>query len=195
MSTRIEDGTGNGQFAKVDAEKRLHTHAFGVTMIEAAALKGESFTVGTGLIELADTSDSAIFYIKNNSDDDFFIYEQNILIGPSTGGAIDLATITFHGLITGGTIVSDDINTPAVNARIQSSNILVADTLVGGQGKTIISGSQVSFATQTVTARGPIVLPSGQTIGISIQPPAGNTSQLVSYGLSLINEASKFGND
>jgi len=194
MGDFIRDGYTNIT-AKVDSSNRLHTHAYGVTMIEAAALKGDSFTIGTGFIELTDTSNSAVFYIKNNSSDDFFIYEQNIIIGNSTGGGVALATITFHGLITGGTIVSDAVDTGAANARIQSPNVLVADTFKGGQGKTFVSGTAVSFATGTVNARGPLVIPAGQTVGISIQPPAGNTSQLVSYGLSLINKASVYGND
>ena len=195
MSDLIIDGTGKGYRAKVDDSNRLHTHAYTVTMVEAAALQGNSFNVSTGLIELTDTSDSAVFYIKNNTLDDLFFYRQDILIGQSAGGGVAIATISYATSVAGGTIVTDNVTSVVVNSKIDDSTVLGADTLVGGQGKTVVAANSVSFAGTSSVSESPLVLPPSQTLAVSIQPPAGNTSQYVSYGASIISNASIYGND
>ena len=136
MSDIILDGTGQGFTAKVDSLNRLHTHSLGVTMIQSAALNGDSFNISSGLIELTDDADSAIYYLKNNTHDDLFIYSQSLLIGTSTGSGLDIATVTFSTDITGGTIVTDEVDSVAVNSKIGASNQLEVDSFSGGQGKT-----------------------------------------------------------
>lgn len=177
---------------RIDEGGRGHVHSFGVTMIEAAVIAGDSYTVNSGLIELTDDSDSGIFYIKNTSNEDFLIYEQNIIIAPSTGG-VGPSLLSFHGQITGGTVLTDEDSVPAVNARIQEPDPLDANTYKGGQGKTFESGQQATFPVETTNTSAPLCLPALESIGISIQPPTGNTSQVVSYGISLISKAKFYG--
>jgi hypothetical protein len=192
----IKDGTGDGHRAKVDAEKRLHVHSFGVTMPEAAALEGDLYSLTSGVVTLTTDGESAIFYIKNNEDDDLFFTSQFTLIGDASGGE-DFATITFYIDPTGGTIISNAIEMDANNARFTDTSVLTADTYKGVEGDTLTGASNtLSFVTSTIVQ--PVtyfVLPPKKAYGVSITPPTGNTSQSVSFGLDLVRNASKYGND
>ncbi len=195
MSGQIQDGTGNGFLAKVDDENRLHTHAFNVTINQVAALKGDTYTTSTGVVNLTSDSESAIFYIKNTGTDDILVFEQFLSIGTSTGGS-GSPTIKYSTnaddsstIITTATVI-----TPA-NRRLASANVLSADVFKGAEGKTLVGGDQSSFVTNGFVNTSPFAIPKGVSMTVAITPPTGNTSQSFTFGLNLIQNASGYAND
>ena len=62
----IENGVGNGSKARVDRNNQLHVFAVTEDEQNSAAEHGNLYNINTGLIALTGTSDSAIFYFKND---------------------------------------------------------------------------------------------------------------------------------
>ena len=194
MSDLLKDGTGKGYTAKVDSENRLHTHAFGVTMTQSAAFGGDNYFISSGILNLSNSSESAIFYLQNISQLDMFMHRQYTLLGPSTGGDGSVI-IRFYIGPTGGTIVDNEEAVNAVNSRFLDPKPLDALTYTGGQGETLIGGMSSEFVTFSQIPETNLVIPPSVTFGVSFQPSAGNTSQDVSFGVDVIANASKYGND
>lgn len=197
MSNTITDGTGGGYNAKVDAENRLHTHAYTVTINQSAALRGDTYTTSTGIINLTSASESALFYIKNTGADDILVFEQFLILGTSTGGS-GSPTITYYtnADATSSIVTSARDITPS-NRRLASSNVLASDVYYGAEADTAVAGSGAveAFVTNGFFNTAPFVIPKGVNMLISITPAAGNTSQDFSFGLNLIQGATSYGND
>jgi hypothetical protein len=189
------DGTGKNNAAKVDSENRLHTHAFTVTINQSAALGGDTYNVQTGVIELTNANESAIFHIENTGDDDILVFEQFLIVGTSSGGS-GSPTITYStNADSSSTIISSGTALTPSNRRLASSKVLSATTLKGGQGSTLVGGTQEEFLTNGFFNTSPFVIPKGVSMTIAIQPPTGNTSQEFTFGINLIQNASAYGND
>jgi hypothetical protein len=185
MSFEIIDGTGNGNRAQVDSDKRLHVNSVSRTQDEQAALLGVAYNLSTGSVSLTSGSQSCIAYMKYNGIDPFVIKEIIIIPSASTGGTGN-ASITILRNPTTGTIVSNAVAFAAVNNRdFASSNTITndADIFKGVEGDTLTDGDSFAFTTRdnfdipvTFDAAN-IVLRKGNSIGVCITPPTGNTAQ------------------
>lgn len=195
MSGIIKDGVGQGHAAKVDNENRLHTHAYTVTIEQSAAINGDVFGVSSGVINLTSANESAVYYIKNNTQDDILILEQFLLLGASTGGDSDNVTIKYYIGATGGDIISTATEMAKTNRRFLDSNVLEADAYSGIEGATVSGGTESSFISAGFINTGSFIIPKGIAMGISITPSANNTSQDITFGLNLIKDASSYAND
>jgi len=144
----IEDGTGKKNGLKVDDNNQMHSFCVTETEKNAAVEDGYAFNINTGIIALTGTSDSAIFYIKNNEsplngDSDLVI--DTIVIGINTISATitESPVLTVIRNPTAGTIVSGasavDMSS---NSNFGSSNTL-EDSLIykGADGNTITDGT------------------------------------------------------
>lgn len=192
----IKDGTGKGFVAKVDAENRLHTHAFTVTIDQAAALAGDAFTVSSGVVILTSDNKSAVFYFKNTSSDDFLLTIQSFFAGNSTNGASTAVGFDFTtGTGLAGTIVSNADPGPSLNARINSSAVLDSDIFAGAEGYTLSGGTTSSFVSDGFVNLAATVLPPGNAMAVEVTPSTGNTSQVFQFTVNLIRNASLYGND
>jgi hypothetical protein len=181
----FEDGTGKGYRAKVDENNRLHTDSVDKTILEFSALRGDAFNFNTGSITLTTAGESAVGYFEYLDDYPFVIEELLFIIGVTTGGSGDGIAKIYRNP-TGGTIVSGAVPIEvAANRDFSSSKQPVANMYKGAEGNTLTGGttfaesSRSSFGTVISFDAGPIVIRKGNTLGVSWQPPAGNTSQLV----------------
>lgn len=190
----ITDGTGTGKVAKVDNENRLHTHAFTVNINQSAAMRGESFQAGTGVINLTSDNESAIFYFKNTSDIDILMYEQFLDLGTSTGGT-GSSTITYYVQATSGTIISTATVSLPNNRRLTDATVLDALVYKGAEGATLGGGNITAFVSAGFVNQSPTVFPSGVSLGVSITPPTSNTSMNVTFGINIIANATNYAND
>ena len=190
---KITDGTGSNYSAKVDARFRLHTHAFDVPIDISAAIGGDLFNASSWTVVLDNDSESAIFYIENNSQEDLIVINQFLGTGPSLNGSGPF-TLKFYINSTGGDISTAGTDVVAFNRRLASAEVLEAVIKSGAQGRTITGGtvSEVQLLEGFENAF-PIVIPPGVNLGISIAPPAGNTEFSVNFGLFLINNAPAYG--
>lgn len=191
MAEEIIDGTGSGNRAKVDSSKRLYTNSLSQTIVENASSNGDSYNVNTGLITLTDATDSYVLYFKNEGQNDLQISTVGYLLGNSTGGSGDLR-ISISKNPTGGTIISDAVDVSInENKNAGSSNQLSALAYSGGTGKTATGGSDFYYTLLAGAARpyifstGNIVLPTGSSIAVRIQPQTGNTSMDVEVFLAV----------
>jgi hypothetical protein len=185
MSFEIQDGAGTGSRAKVDSDKRLHVNSVTRTQDEQAALLGVAYNLSTGSVSLTSGSQSCVAYMKYNGDDPFVIKEIIIIPSASTSGTGN-ASITILRNPTTGTIVNNAVAFTSVNNRdFSSSNTIAndADIFKGAEGDTLTDGDSFAFTTRdnfdipiNFDAAN-IILRKGNSIGVCITPPTGNTAQ------------------
>lgn len=189
---KIEDGTGSGRLAAVDYGNRLLTYAISNTEGEAATEVGRSFNINSGAITLTNANETPILYFKNKDADAIHIFAIAIGLGPSTGGSSStIPKITIVRNPTGGTIVSSAVPAPIVSNRNYGSVIeLEADTYIGGTGYSMTGGTDHILFFQASNGRlfATIdeVIPENKSIGVTITPQTGNTSQIV-YAALILN--------
>lgn len=190
----IKDGTGTGNNAKVDKNKRLHVDSSSRTEDEQAALIGQSYNINTGTITLTSDGTSAVCYLKYNGDQALVIKEILGIVGSTTGGSGD-AEMKLIKNPTAGTIISGATNvTTNQNRDFSSANIFDGLAYKGSEGLTITDG--VSFADTTRSSFGTtiafdassIVLRKGNSIGVTFTPPSGNTSQTIKIAITCFVE-------
>ena len=182
---QIIDGTGKGNLVKVDSDHRLYTNSVTRPEVELAIFLGNGYNINTGLVNITNAAiDNAVFYLSNNGSEDVIVHEILIILGTSTGGTGD-GTLKVFRNPTGGTIIASALAVEAnVNRNFASSNALQAlaykgattETVTGGDtlGSTNRSGAAVVNFTST-----PLVLKTGNSMGITWAAATGNTSQSI----------------
>ena len=184
---RIEDGTGFGYTAKVDSANRLAVSSSTVDEESFAASDGEAWAIGSGLLTYTGVSNAALLYFRNDSARQLVVDRFRLMLGTVTGGTGDWL-LTIYRNPTAGTIITNasaagitNINhgsssTPDGLAYKSSFATITAvnfDTMTGGTGSQFPIRSNEEG--QLVIEAGRI-LPTGASIGILLQPPAGTTS-------------------
>lgn len=191
----IKDGSGKGYETKVDRNQRLHTDAVSRSQLEQAALVSDSYNLNTGAITLTSANESGIFYIKNNENKPLVISEILVIVGATTGGSGDAICEIIKNPTT-GTVVSNATNVDtAENRNFGSAKTLTANIYKGAEASTITDGT--TFASTTRSAFGTlisfdaasIVLEKGNSLAVTYQPPAGNTSQIVRVAITAFLES------
>lgn len=184
---RIEDGTGFGYAAGVDSTNRLAVAASVVEEERASGLMGEAWAIGTGLLSYTGVSNAAILYIRNNATRDLIIDRFRVMLGTVTGGAGDwlltiarnpsAGTIITNASAAGIININHGSNTTPNGLTYKSSFATITavnfDTLTGGAGSQF--PIKAADDSQLVIPAGRI-LPTGGTIGLLLQPPAGTTA-------------------
>lgn len=190
MSFKIESGTGNGQELGIDKNKRALTKSHSLNSKEYSSDAGWRFNSGSGLITLTSAAESAVYYFKNNEDYDFVITNVFASAGASTSGTTTFAILKVYFSPTGGTLISNAVAAPSPNNfKIGSANELTATVYKGVTGDTATGGTssilrffQIQGETN-IPADG-IIVPKGQSIAISLTPPASNASLPIVVGIS-----------
>lgn len=180
---QIEDGTGTGQRAKVDANNRLFTNSVVASENEFANSNGNAYNINTGIITLTNAVETPVLYVKNNEDEPLHVSAIAIGMFPSADG---VSTETPYSTVirnpTAGTIITSsptdvDINS---NRNYGSQNTLTVDAYKGATGDTMTDGDDHIIFQQSEPSRlfATIdeVLPKGASIGIKIKPQTSNTS-------------------
>jgi hypothetical protein len=167
----LEDGTGSGSKAKVDANKRVHTQS--VTESEAlhAAEVGDAYNINTGPISF--TAAGTLLYIKNNEDKDLVI--EALAVGVSTGTTSDIGEITVERNTTGGDLITDatavDMNQ---NRNFGSNKTLTVDAYKGKSGGTSTGGNDLILfyhdSNGRLFASIDLLLPKGSSMAVTFEP-------------------------
>lgn len=181
----IEDGTGRGFQGRVNSDNRLYTFASSVPSGAVAAAGGQMWSVGTDDLNFTNDSESAILYLRYTGSQKLVIPRITYTTGASTGGS---GNTVFSSIVnpTGGTIVSNATQATVFNRNFAATaGSLSGDQFKGAQGFTLTGGTE--FGALNAVAAGvtfldqnefPIVLQSGNSFGVSVTPPTGNTSQV-----------------
>lgn len=185
MSLEINDGTGGGWKAQVDSDHRLHVNSVSRTQDEQAALLGVAYNMSTGSINLTSGNESSIAYFKYNGAYPFVIKEILMIPSSSTGGSGN-ALVKIKKNPTLGTIIDNAVSFTAIDNRdFSSSNDISNDANVykGSEGDTITDGSDFAVTTRDnfdepiIFDAANIILRKGNSLGVCVTPPTGNTLQ------------------
>jgi len=176
----IENGVGNGNKSRVDANNQLHVFAVTENEQNSAAEHGYLFNINTGIIALTGTADSAVLYFKNNEsaidgESNFIITTIIFGLYGRSATVTDSATVTLVRNPTAGTIVDDANTAPMIsNSNFGSSNTL-DDSLIysaSASGKTLTDGTDhaIVLLTEGRTAAPElnIDLSKGSSLGVKV---------------------------
>lgn len=184
MAEIIEDGAGSGYKAKVNANKRLYTNSVVVTENEQANKTGRAYNINTGKITLTNANDTPVLYLKNNETEDLHVTALAFGLGASTGGSGEVYITVIRNPTAGTTI--DNANNVAINSnRNYGSSLTLSDSLAykGATSETMTDGDDHILIQAALSSRVfatiDEVIPKGKSLGIKIDPPAGNTSMVV----------------
>ena len=189
MPEILVDGTGTGNKLGINANNAAKTFSTTQTVIQQATAKGNSYNINTGTIGLTSTTESGVFYFKN---------DESPINGESSFVVEALAVgIDNQGTQTGACIITIVRNPTAVsfstavdmnqNRNFGSSNTLASTTLAykGAEAATITGGNDIAIFYQNVGTRGfytiDMKIPKGSSIAVKIdtQTTAGTTNLYV----------------
>ena len=177
----IQDSS-TGATAKVSVNNRLQVHSITTSEASTAATEGDGYNINTGLITLTDAAESGVLYIQNNEDRDLQIEFLEMILAPSTGGAItDTTRVRVYRNPTGGTLISGAVLVSNnQNRNFGTNRTLTADTYKGATGNTIIGGDVIMEVFVNPSEREflsiDMTLTKGDSIAVSYEPNDSNTS-------------------
>lgn len=183
----LENGTGNGDAAKVGNKNRLHTHSLSASILNIATMNGEAFNVSSQLVNLTSATESALLYIENRENKDISLINEFVNLGTSTGG-VGKGSMKFYLVPTGGTLITNALEADVDNRRIGDSLTLTATTYRGVEGDTLTGGSVIEIPTAGGQIASEYIIPKGASFAISYTPPVGNTSMNVQIGFLIIKD-------
>jgi hypothetical protein len=192
MNSTIIDGSGSGYAAKVDKNLRVHALAVSSTISQTSGISGDTYNINTGTIALTTASQTAVLYLKNNTDNDVYIDAIGFLLGNSTNGTGDVSLEVIKNPTT-GTIITNAVSASIVeNKNAGSSKVLDADVYKGVEGDTVTNGTDwynsllAGAARSYVIATGTIIIKSGNSVSINITPQTSNTAMNVQVFMSVV---------
>lgn len=177
---KIKDATGKDYGAKVDNTKRLYTRGVAEEGAIEALRSGNHFALSSGPITLTGTTQNAMLWFRNDENMPLLIDRIIVQLDESTGGTDSYATVYVHGQPTGMTGGSGN-DVTQVNTNFGNSNRINSTNEKGADGATIDEGSVYGAWRLELPSRFKVIevrwwLEKGASIGISYQPPTGNTS-------------------
>ena len=182
-------GGRSGVTAEVDKTFKLQTRSVARTDDVDAGLNEDAFFLATPAITLTSATESAGFIYQNDEDRDLILVASVTSAGFSTGGTSQVFSVSRQAGI-GVTMTSGTGTDMSVISTIFGSTGTLANTSEVGQEGASLVGAQASsplFLTTGQRDLDPLfaIIPKGVTIGISITPPASNTSMTVTFLLEV----------
>lgn len=179
----IEDGTGSGKKASVNANNRLDTFSITETRIaDISNREGRSFILTSDFVALTTTgSFNGMIYLKNTSTDrDMYIDRVRIC---GTGTSMNAMQCRFVKNPTTGTLISDANDGISVASNLGSNEEFTGiNYAASGDGKTVTDGTQFSQFTIHLPGHtiqdynGAIIIPGGSSMAIEVKPGAATTA-------------------
>lgn len=183
MGFEISDGTGKGTSAGVDINNRLLTNAISESVLQYAAESGDAFFIGTPLVTLTSSSESAILFIENREDKPLILSQFFIIAESTSGGSPNMFRVSWY---KNPTAITSATATVSLNQNFGSSSELDANIFYGAEGSSVTGGglvAQLSFPIgQFNSLDANLILEKGSSFAITITPPTGNTSSAVQFG-------------
>lgn len=178
----IENGVGNGNKARVNANNQLATFAVTEDEAKAAAKNGDGYNINTGTIAFssASTTRTTLLYFKNDEDTDFVITAVALGLGTRSATVSDAANVFLVRNPTSGTTITNANNVSMnSNNNFGSNKTLKSTTLAykGADGEGATSGGSdhalLYMTDGRLFASLNIELPKGSSLAVEFD---GNTS-------------------
>lgn len=192
----IEDGQGSGRKAGVNIDYRLAVAAIMNPLVDFITSEGNTYEVDSGSKILTTATESGILYLTNTNQSLFIFLDRiRIGMGKSTGGTPNAVTVKIYRNPSTGTLISGGIAITPSNRDFAVAGTPLLTALSGVEGSTITNGTVLKTMLfrdlyDEEFALG-LIIPSGNSIAISITPPTGNTSMAVaiSFTAMFVDEA------
>jgi hypothetical protein len=173
----IENGVGNGNKLRVDANNRAHVQSIQENESVHSTELGDAYNINTGQISF--TADGTLIYFKNDEDRDFVV--EAIALGTDGGGNYCCTCVCLRPFITlvrnptGGDLISD-ASAVAMNAnRNFGSNKSLSSTTLAYKGKsggTLTGGDDIAILQSSQAGRDfftiNFILPKGSSLGVKV---------------------------
>ncbi len=159
---QIQDGTGSGTLAKVDAEFRMYTNSVSEGPLEHASALGNaayfSSTFTTG------TTDVEIMSLKNGESDKVLVLTR-MLLGASVAGVWTLIEVT-SGTAAGTTLTYQN---PNLDSGVAHTGTFFGNAAVTGSlsGNTLILATTAANTSANVFLEGSLQLANNDEIAIT----------------------------
>lgn len=179
MGTSIIDGTGSEYAAEVDLTGKLNTRAVTLPLTRDESINGNHYAVGTNVVNLTSDSASALLYVKNTGDKDLFIDRFIVNAQAAASSTTDFLVL---GIYVNPTAMASGSGTDLINTNVNFGSPKTANisSEFGAEGATLTGGTfsgafvyKKEISTFTDIR---IVLPKDASLGLTVTPPAGNTS-------------------
>jgi hypothetical protein len=121
MSTRnfIHDGTGKGFSAKVDSSNRLRTFSVTLSEYDFVTARGRAFNVNTRNLTPASSSETPVFYLKNDSEDAILIEAWFFGVGGPQTGSPAANTPSVIAVYPSPAAVTGGVDVPIINRSMK----------------------------------------------------------------------------
>ena len=184
MGIIIEDGKGSGKKAHINKDNQLVTRATIAEQRLASTIDKNYYELSTGQITITNDTEQGLIYLKNTTRSDLGIVIDRVFFDfwSSTGGTGGDITVGYYRnpTITGGTDivpVSTNFGTPILAVGDFKRNVT---TMTGTRWWNMYSSDKASIALE----EGRIYLHPGNSFGIAMIPPTGNTSIKVNINIA-----------
>lgn len=169
----IQDGTGKGYLAKVNAENQLTVRALSETEFLDQSEKGESFNLNTGFVQITVGTETPLLYFKTNETNNVALVAW--FIGLGLQGAVPTENALLR-IYANPTAVSGGVAVLPQNRRIGSPRSFDFTALRQDAGTPLLAtppSTPVLFQTQTPSSRvfGEVnlTLPRAQSVLVTLQ--------------------------
>jgi hypothetical protein len=115
MTDYIKDGTGNGFTAKVDSTNRLTTFSTTLSEYDYVTARGRAFNVNTQDVTPASSSQTPVFYLKNESVNNIVIEAWFFGVGGPQTGAAAAGTPSVIAVYPSPNDVTGGVEVPIIN--------------------------------------------------------------------------------
>ena len=180
---QIRDGKGRAFLAAVNSDNQLTTRATSIEQRLHSAIDYFYYEATTGEITLADENETGIIYLKNLDESKILVIDRVFYdLWTSTGGSGGDGTLKYYlnPTITGGTTIVPN-NTNFGTLRTANGTFYKSLTTISG---TVWWTAYVTDKTSAELEEGRIAVTAGNSFGISIAAPTGNTSMNVSVNVA-----------
>jgi len=188
--TQVLKSGKNGNTVDVTDKNQLKVSSVSEAQSVDAAITGDSFLIVTPIITLTSANKSSLLWISNLDSLQWVISRTSFSFTASTDGIGEIVGEVLKNPTT-GTLIDSGIVTQAENLNFGSPKVLASDIRTGVEGQTLTNGAQASQllipkdSSRTILSGEAVILSPGSQIGLSITPPAGNTSMKAHISLIL----------
>lgn len=189
----IEGGNNPGNRAHVDDEGRIQARSVIIAEQTSQSVSGNGYNINTGNLTYTNDSESAVFYLRNNSEINPIVITRIFLTFLSSTAGTGEVNARIYKETTGGDILTANPFNPGNFNHGNRSKL---------PGVVLNKGSTASTFTATALDSDPeflftsdnqrhligfeaIVLPRGASMLLTWTPPSGNTSIVLQAGANL----------
>ena len=190
-TTLIVDGR-TSEAARVNPDGQLSVFAQVVSNSLAASIKGDRYNIAAAPFPiLTDDVETPVLYVQNNEPAALGWAITQLVVVTTVSDVMGEFTVSFYTNPTSGTIITGGADASVVSQNLGSQKPLEVTAKVGGTGDTLVGDIKVERLVPMTPASlviplDAIVIPPGTSFGMTVTPPAGNTSMTVDASVAIL---------